>query len=39
MFLLNWTMRALLRGVFLLLLSFPEQEFRDLIVREATKWK
>jgi hypothetical protein len=39
MFFLNWKMRALLRGVFLLHLSFPEQEFKDLIVREATKWK
>lgn len=37
-FLLNQKMRALLRGVFLLHLGFPESQFMDLIVREATKW-
>lgn len=39
LFLLNQKMRALLRGVFLLHLGFPEPQFKDLIVREATKWK
>jgi hypothetical protein len=39
LFLLSQKMRALLRGVFLLHLGFPEPQFRDLIVREATKWR
>jgi len=39
LFLLSQKMRALLRGVFLLHLGFPEPQFKDLIVREATKWK
>jgi hypothetical protein len=39
LFFLNQKMRALLRGVFLLHLGFAEQEFQELIVREATKWK
>lgn len=39
LFFLNQKMRALLRGVFLLHLGFLEQEFQELIVREATKWK
>lgn len=39
LFLLNQKMRALLRGVFLLHLGFPETQFKDLIVREATKWR
>jgi hypothetical protein len=39
LFLLNQKMRALLRGVFLLHLGFPENQFQDLIVREATKWR
>jgi len=38
-FLLSQKMRALLRGVFLLHLGFPETQIRDLIVREATKWR
>jgi ApeA N-terminal domain 1 len=39
LFLLSQKMRALLRGVFLLHLGFPEPQFKDLIVREATKWR
>jgi hypothetical protein len=39
LFLLSQKMRALLRGVFLLHLGFPESQLKDLIVREATKWK
>jgi hypothetical protein len=39
LFFLNQKMRGLLRGVFLLHLGFPEAEFQELIVREATKWK
>jgi hypothetical protein len=38
LFLLSQKMRALLRGVFLLHLGFPEAQFKDLIVREATRW-
>jgi len=39
LFLLSQKMRALLRSVFLLHLGFPEPQFRDLIVREATRWR
>jgi hypothetical protein len=39
LFLLSQKMRALLRGVFLLHLGFPEPQFKDLVVREATKWR
>jgi hypothetical protein len=39
LFLLSQKMRALLRGVFLLHLGFPEPQFKDLIVREATRWR
>lgn len=39
LFLLNQKMRALLRGVFLLHLGFPESQFKELIVREATRWR
>jgi hypothetical protein len=39
LFLLSQKMRALLRGAFLLHLGFPELQFKDLIVREATKWR
>lgn len=39
LFLLSQKMRALLRGVFLLHLGFPEPQFKDLIIREATKWR
>jgi len=39
LFLLSQKMRALLRGVFLLHLGFPEQQIQDLIVREGTKWR
>lgn len=39
LFLLSQKMRALLRGVFLLHLGFPEPQFKELIVREATKWR
>ncbi len=39
LFLLSQKMRALLRGVFLRHLGFPEPQFKDLIVREATKWR
>jgi len=39
LFLLSQKMRALLRGVFFLHLGFPEPQFKDLIIREATKWK
>jgi hypothetical protein len=38
LFLLSQRMRALLRGVFLLHLGFPEDHVTELIVREATKW-
>jgi hypothetical protein len=37
--LLNQKICALLRGVFLLHLGFREPQFKDLIVKEATKWK
>ncbi len=36
--LLKQRMRALLRGVFLLHLGFPEDQISELIVREATKY-
>jgi hypothetical protein len=39
LFLLSQKMRALLRGVFLLHLGFPEDRIAELIIREATKWK
>ena len=39
LFLLSQRMRALLRGVFFLHLGFPEPQFKDLIIGEATKWK
>jgi len=39
LFVLSQKMHALLRGVFLLHLGFPEPQFKDLIVREATKWR
>jgi hypothetical protein len=39
LFLLSQKMRALLRGVFVLHLGFPEPQFKELIVREATKWR
>lgn len=39
LFLLSQKMRALLRGVFLLHLGLPEPQFKELIVREATKWR
>jgi hypothetical protein len=39
LFLLNQKMRALLRAVFLVHLGFPENQFAELIIREATKWK
>jgi hypothetical protein len=39
LFLLSQKMRALLRGVFLLHLGFPEQQVQDLVVRGATKWR
>ena len=39
LFLLSQKMRALLRGVFLVHLGFPENQFAELIIREATKWK
>jgi hypothetical protein len=39
LFLLSQKMRALLRGVFLLHLGFPESQICDLIAREATKWR
>ena len=38
LFLLSQKMRALLRGAFLLHLGFPQSQFKDPIVREATKW-
>lgn len=39
LFLLSQKMRALLRGVFFLHLGFPEPQFKELIIREATRWK
>jgi hypothetical protein len=39
LFLLCQKMRALLRGVFLRHLGFPEEQISELIVREATKYK
>ena len=39
LFLLSQKMRAVLRGVFLLHLGFPENQIAELIIREATKWK
>lgn len=38
LFRLSQRMRALLRGVFLLHLGFPEDQLAELIVREAIKW-
>jgi hypothetical protein len=38
MFLLNQKMRALLRGVMLLHLGFPEAQIAGVLAREATEW-
>jgi hypothetical protein len=38
LFRLSQRMRALLRGVFLLHLGFPEDQVTELIIREAIKW-
>lgn len=39
LFLLSQKMRALLRGVFFLHLGFPERQFKELLIRDATKWR
>lgn len=38
LFLLNQKMRAVLRGVMLLHLSFPENQIAEVLARDATKW-
>ena len=39
MFLLNQTMRALLRGMMLLHLGFRENQIAEVLVRDATQWR
>ncbi len=38
LFLLNQKMRALLRGLLLLHVGIPEEQFRELVITEATQW-